>query len=98
MKIKSIRMPDDLLDAIALVEKEEKIEETTAVRKLIKIGYESYLAELYDAGKLSLADVARRLRITQIEAIDMLMQKGIRGNLDTADVMHSLRKFVTSGR
>ncbi len=98
MKIKSIRMPDDLLDAIALVEKEEKIEETTAVRKLIKIGYESYLAELYEAGKLSLADVARRLHITQIEALDLLLQKGIRGNLDTADVMHSLQKFVTSGR
>lgn len=98
MKIKSIRMPDDLLDAIALVEKEEKIEETTAVRKLIKIGYESYLAELYEAGKVSLADVARRLRITQIEALDLLLQKGVRGNLDTADVMHSLQKFVTSGK
>ena len=91
-------MPDDLLDAIALVEKEEKIEETTAVRKLIKIGYEAYLAELYETGKLSLADIARRLHITQIEAIDMLLQKGIRGNLDTADVMHSLQKFVMSGK
>ncbi len=98
MKIKSIRMPDDLLDAIALVEKEEKIEETTAVRKLIKIGYESYLAELYEAGKLSLADIARRLHITQIEALDLLLEKGIKGNLDTADVMHSLQRFVKSGK
>ena len=96
MKIKSIRMSDDLLDAIALVEKEEKIEETTAVRKLIKIGYESYLSELYEVGKLSLADVARRLHVTQIEALDLLLQKGIRGNLDMSDAVHSLQRFVQS--
>lgn len=98
MKIKSIRMPDDLLDAIAMVEREEKIEETTAVRKLIRIGYESYLAGLYEAGKISLAEMARRLHITQIEALDLLLQKGIRGNLDTSDVMQSLQRFVKSGK
>lgn len=94
MITKSIRMPDDLLEAITIVEKEEKIEETTAIRKLIKIGYETYISDLYKAGKLSLADISRYLGINQIEALELLLNRGVKGNLDAADTMHSLRKFA----
>jgi len=93
MITKSIRMPEDLLEAITIVEKEEKIEETTAIRKLIKIGYETYVADLYKAGKLSLADISRYLAISQIEALELLLNRGIKGNLDASDVMYSLEKF-----
>ena len=94
MITKSIRMPDDLLEAIMLVEKEEKIEETTAIRKLIKIGYETCIGDLYKAGKLSLADISRYLGIDQIEALELLHSRGVKGNLDSADVMRSLEKFA----
>jgi predicted HTH domain antitoxin len=87
-------MPDDLLDAITVVEKEEKIEETTAIRKLIKIGYETYISDLYKSGKLSLADVARQLGISQIEALELLLNRGVKGNLDAADIVNSLEKFA----
>ncbi len=96
MIIKSIRMPDDLLEAITIVEKEEKIEETTAIRKLIKIGYETYISDLYKAGKLSLSDISRYLDITQIEALELLHNRGIKGNLDAADILRSLEKFAKS--
>lgn len=94
MITKSIRMPDDLLEAIMIVEKEEKIEETTAIRKLIRIGYETYIGDLYKAGKLSLADISRYLGINQIEALELLLSRGVKGNLDSADVMRSLEKFA----
>lgn len=94
MITKSIRMPEDLLDAITVVEKEEKIEETTAIRKLIKIGYETYISDLYKSGKLSLSDVARQLDISQIEALELLLNRGVKGNLDAADIVHSLEKFA----
>lgn len=42
MRTKSIRIPKDTMAAIELVEKEEKIEESTAMRKLIRIGFETY--------------------------------------------------------
>lgn len=87
-------MPDDLLNAITIVEKEEKVEETTAIRKLIKIGYETYISDLYKAGKLSLEDIARHLNINQIEALELLLNRGVKGNLDASDVMHSLEKFA----
>jgi len=91
MKTKSIRMSDELLEAVALVEKEEKIEETTAIRKLITIGFETYVAERYRSGKMSLASASRRLGLNQIEALHLFSEHGIKGNLDTDDVMHSLK-------
>ena len=89
-------MPEDLLDAITIVEKEEKIEETTAIRKLIKIGYETYITDLYKAGKLTLTDISRYLDIGQIEALELLLNRGVKGNLDAADIMYSLEKFSKS--
>jgi len=86
-------MPEDLLEAITIVEKEEKIEETTAIRKLIKIGYETYITDLYKAGKLTLADISRYLDISQIEALELLLSRGVKGNLDASDVMYSLETF-----
>jgi len=94
MITKSIRMPEDLLNAIHSVEKEEKIEETTAIRKLIKIGYETYLSDLYRAGKVSLSSISRQLDITQIEAIELLQNRGIKGNLTASDVIRSLERFI----
>lgn len=94
MKTKSIRMPIELLDAVALVEKEEKIEETTAIRKLIAIGFETYVAERYRAGKVSLAAASRLLGLNQIETLQLFSEHGIKGNLDTDDIMHSLKRFA----
>lgn len=42
MKTKSLRIPKDIMTAVEIVEKEEKIEESTAMRKLMRIGFETY--------------------------------------------------------
>lgn len=94
MKTKSIRMPDELMSAIEMVEKEEKVEEATAIRKLLMIGYETYVANMYRFGKLSLAEASRLIGLTQIETLELLLEKGVKGNLDTGDVMYSLERFV----
>ena len=94
MKTKSIRMPDELMSAIEMVEKEEKVEEATAIRKLLRIGYETYVANMYRFGKLSIAESSRLLGLTQIETLELLLDKGVKGNLDTGDVMYSLDKFA----
>ncbi|OGW72091.1 MAG: hypothetical protein A3J72_03300 [Nitrospirae bacterium RIFCSPHIGHO2_02_FULL_40_19] len=94
MKTKSIRMPDELMSAIEMVEKEEKVEEATAIRKLLRIGYETYVANMYRFGKLSLAEASRLIGLTQIETLELLLEKGVKGNFDTGDVMYSLERFV----
>lgn len=46
MKTLSIRIPDDMMSALQVVGKEEKIEASTAMRKLVRIGYESYVGSM----------------------------------------------------
>ena len=96
MKTKSIRIPKEMVEAIGLVEKEEKIEESTAMRKLIRMGFETYVGNLYIEGKITLRRASRLLRRNQIEVMDLFLDAGIKGNLDASDVLTSLDRFANS--
>jgi hypothetical protein len=98
MKTLSIRVPDDLMSALQLVGKEEKIEPSTAMRKLVRIGYESYVGNLYRQGKVTLRDAASLLNLNPIETLDLFLDAGISGNLDATDVLTSLRRFGAKGK
>ena len=87
-------IPEDLARAIAAVEKEEAIEEATAMRKLLRIGFETYVSRLYKKGKITLRKAARLLRMNEIELINLLLDAGIKGNLEASDVLVSLDRFV----
>ncbi|MBI5185280.1 MAG: UPF0175 family protein [Nitrospinae bacterium] len=95
MKTKSIRIPKDIMSAIEIVEKEEKIEESTAMRKLMRIGFETYIGNLYRQGKITLREAAKLLGVNQIEAMNLFLDAGIKGNLDASDVLASLDRFVS---
>lgn len=95
MKTKSLRIPKDIMTAVEIVEKEEKIEESTAMRKLMRIGFETYIGNLYRQGKITIREAARLLGMDQIEAINLFLDSGIKGNLDASDVLTSLERFVS---
>lgn len=94
MKTKTIRIPKDMVAAIGLVEKEEKIEESTAMRKLIRIGFETYVGNLYKNGKITLRKASRLLHMNQSEVIDLFLDAGIKGNLEASDVLVSIDRFL----
>ena len=94
MKTKSIRVTEDMMSAVDLVKKEEKIEEASAMRKLMRIGFEMYVGNLYKLGRISLREAAVALNMSQSEAMDVFLDIGIKGNLGAADVIYSLKKFV----
>lgn len=94
MKTKSLRIPKDMISAIELVEKEEKIEESTAMRKLMRIGFETYVGNLYKQGKVTLREAAGLLNMSQIETMNIFLDAGIKGNLNASDVMISMKRFV----
>jgi predicted HTH domain antitoxin len=94
MKTKSIRIPKEMVEAIGLVEREEKIEESTAMRKLIRMGFETYVGNLYKEGKITLRRAARLLHRNQLEVMDLFLDAGIKGNLDASDVLISLERFA----
>ncbi|WAC06950.1 MAG: hypothetical protein OS130_11960 [Thermodesulfobacteriota bacterium] len=93
MKTKSLRIPKEMMAALDLVEKEEKIEEATAMRKLMKIGFETYVGNLYKQGKVTLREAARLLNLNQIETMNIFLDAGIKGNLEASDVIASLQRF-----
>lgn len=93
MRAKSIRLPDQLLTGIELVERREHIEESTAIRKLISTGLETYIARLYKQGHITLREVAIRLGLDMVAATDLLLDYGVKGNLDADDVLQSIEQF-----
>ena len=94
MKTKSIRIPKEMAEAIGLVEREEQIEESTAMRKLIRMGFEVYVGNLYREGKITLRRASQLLHRNQLEVMDLFLEAGIKGNLSASDVMASLDGFA----
>ena len=54
MTTKTLRMPESLAEAIRQVAEAEHVEESTAMRKLLRLGYDFYVAEQYRTGAMGL--------------------------------------------
>lgn len=96
MKVKSMRIPEDIEQAIDFVSKIEKIEKTQTLRKLARIGFESYIAKKYKDGKITLREASDLLKLTLSETIDLLSEMGVKGNIRAQDVLTSVEKFFSS--
>lgn len=93
MTTKTLRLPDSLADAVRELGAAEQIEESTAMRKLLRMGYDLYVAEQYRAGRFSLRDVARRMDRPLSEALEALQRLGITGNTGADDAIRSLQSL-----
>jgi predicted HTH domain antitoxin len=91
MKVKSIRIPDDIDKSIEYVARLEKLEKTQSLRKLTRLGFEYYAAKSYERGKLTLRETAQLLNLTLSETIDLLAEMGVKGNIRTKDGMESFK-------
>ena len=91
MKVKSIRIPEDIDQAIEYVARSEKLEKTQSIRKLTRLGFEFYTAKSYERGRLTLRETAKLLNLTLAETIDLLSEMGVKGNIRAKDVMESLK-------
>lgn len=96
MRVKSIRIPEDIDSAVAFVAKTEKIDVNQSFRKLTRIGFEQYVGKLYQDGRIDIREAAGLLNLTISEAIDQMLAMGVRGNIRAADVLESL-KTISSG-
>jgi predicted HTH domain antitoxin len=91
MKVKSIRIPDDIDKSIEYVARLEKLEKTQSLRKLTRLGFEYYATKSYERGQLTLRETAGLLNLTLSETIDLLAEMGVKGNIKTKDVMEGLK-------
>jgi predicted HTH domain antitoxin len=97
MKVKSVRIPEDIDKALDYVARSEKLEKTQSIRKLTRLGFEVYVAKSYEKGKLTLREAAKLLNLTLSETIDLLSEMGVKGNIRAKDVMESLKSMPLSG-
>lgn len=93
MKVRSLRIPEDLDQAIEYVSKVEKTEKTQSLRKLARLGFEQYVAKVYREGNITLREASDLLRLTLSETIDLLTEMGVRGNIRANDVLASLNMY-----
>ena len=61
MKTKTLRLPDNLAEAVREVGATEHVEESTAMRKLMHMGYDLYVAEQYHLDPHEKCTLLRRL-------------------------------------
>jgi predicted HTH domain antitoxin len=61
--------------------RQEKIDESTAIRQLLALGAEGYAVELFRQGKVTLNEAAELAGVTVRQMIDLLQRHGVRGNV-----------------
>jgi predicted HTH domain antitoxin len=91
MKVKTLRIPEDIDQAIDYVARSEKLEKTSSLRKLTRMGFEVYVAKSYERGKLTLREAAHLLHLNLMETIELLNEMGVKGNIKAKDVMEGLK-------
>jgi predicted HTH domain antitoxin len=89
-----MRIPEDIDRAIKYVSNAEKIENTQSLRKLARLGFESYVAKNYQNGQITLREAAELLNLTISETLDILSQLGVKGNIKSSEVLASLNTFA----
>jgi predicted HTH domain antitoxin len=90
MKVRSMRIPEDIEQAIEYVSKMEKVEKSQSLRKLARVGFESYIVKAYREGNVTLREASNLLNLTLSETIDLVGDMGVPGNIRSKDVLASL--------
>ena len=94
MKVKSMRIPEDIDQAINYVSKLEKIEKAQSLRKLARLGFEYYVAKNYREGRITLRNTSDLLNLNLSETVDLLLEMGVKGNIRASDVYASLNSIA----
>ncbi len=91
MIVKSLRIPEDIEQAIEYVAKSEKIEKSQSLRKLTRVGFECYVAKSYEQGKLTLREASSLLKLSLSETLEIYSEMGVKGNIRSSEVLESLK-------
>lgn len=95
--LKRLRIPEPLLKTIRELARRERIDESTAIRKLIAMGATEYTVRQYREGKVTLREAAAIAETTVREMIEILLEHGVKGNV-TIDQERKAIDFVSSKR
>ena len=84
------RVPDDLYDAIELIQETERTDRSTAVKRLIERGVEEWKLDAairrYRDGEVSLGKAAEIAGVSYWQFLDLLESRGVEMNYDESDL------------
>jgi predicted HTH domain antitoxin len=95
MITKTIRLPEDISERISYRAKKEDIDESVAIRQLIKLGLREYAVNLYREKKATLREACELADVSLREMLELLMEHGIKGNVTMKQQQRSL-EYVES--
>jgi len=95
MSVRSVRFPEELEAAIRYVATQERTELAGSLRKLTRLGFETYLVRSFGRGELTLRQVARLLDVGLWDALDLLSDAGVGGNVTAAEMLPGLEILRT---
>ena len=78
---KTVRFPEELIRVIEHRARQEKVDESTAIKQLLGLGAEGYAIELFRRGEITLNEAARLAGVTLRQMVDSLQRHGVKGNV-----------------
>ena len=73
-----LRIDERIMPLVDIKAKDEYIDKSTALRKLLYKGVEDYLLELYEEGRISIGKTAEMLNKSVYEVQRLIQKKGIK--------------------
>ncbi|MBI3927169.1 MAG: ribbon-helix-helix protein, CopG family [Armatimonadetes bacterium] len=91
MKItRSIRLPEDILKAVAWLQARRGDDTSEAIRRLVRKGLEQEMCELYARGEVSLRQTAEVLSVSVRDSLELLWRHGVQGNITMSQALDAL--------
>ena len=81
METKTVHLTGDLLKGVSYRTVREDVDESTAIRQLIRLGVEGYAVNLYKIGKITLSEAAELSNVSLRGMLDILEEHGVKGNV-----------------
>jgi len=90
MEIKSVHLTPDVIKGVSYRAKMEDVDENTAIKQLMKLGFMWYAANLYKKGKMTLSEAAELSNVSVRKMLDVLEEHGIKGNVSMKQQIKAL--------
>ncbi len=81
METKTVQLTGDLLKGVSYRTMVEDVDESTAIRQLIRLGVRWYAVNLYKIGKITLSEAAELSNVSLRRMLSILEEHGVKGNV-----------------
>ena len=94
-----IRLNEEFLKKIEVLSKEEVLDRSSILRKLVYIGYQDFIkkksAPAYKEGKLTLSEAAHKAGLTIWEMEQYLVEQGFKSSYSVEDLNDELKLILS---